>query len=64
MDIVELDPRHLGKRTKVNRLWKVEDGRTVCYVFDQRPRYPIFCMEHGVGCDAVREILRHLEKNT
>lgn len=56
MDIVVLDPRRLGERTRVKRLWKVEDGRHVCFIFDE-PKYGIYCLEHGrAGCDAVREI--------
>lgn len=57
MDIVVLDPKRLGARTHVRRLWKVEDGRQVCFIFDES-KYGIYCLEHGrSGCDAVREII-------
>jgi hypothetical protein len=56
-DITVLDPKKLGEHTKVSRLWKVEYGKTICFIFDE-PRYGVYCLTHGKGdCTALREII-------
>lgn len=65
MDVVKLDPRQaISPNTLTLRLWKVEDGISVHFVYEDK-KHGTYCSVHGRECPAVEQakVFDQQEKN-